>query len=232
MDVHTVQKGESLSVIARQHGIRFWANMYLAAENDGFRDKRPNPDLIQPGDRIVIPSKASIARLEARAEVNHTLPKLFTQPTLDLCWQACAKMLYCWKNRGGNAEADFKNSLGTDYDKPGGLQMQNRIPVLSKLGMRSANVTNINQLHELLCVKGPLWVAEINGGAHAQILTGYNLMNCTWSLLDPLGKGMTITFDEAGGATGGSMGAANLGNMTRRRSINSMVLDNLVFGYI
>jgi hypothetical protein len=232
MDVHTVKRGESLSAIARQHGIRFWANMYLAGENDGFRQKRPNPDLIQPGDRIIIPSRASIARLEARAEVNHTLPKLFTQPTLDLCWQACAKMLYYWKNRGGNAEADFKNSLGTDYDKPGGLQMQSRIPVLSKLGMRSVNVTNINQLHEILSVKGPLWVAEINGGAHAQILTGYNLMNCTWYLLDPLGKGMAITFDEAGGATGGSTGAATLGNMTRRRSINSMVLDNLVFGYI
>jgi hypothetical protein len=42
---------------------------------------------------------------------------------------------------------------------------------------------------------------------------------------------MTITFDEAGGATGGAMGASTLANMSRKRPINSMTLDNLVFGY-
>jgi hypothetical protein len=229
--IHIVQKGENLSVIARKYGIHFWANIYLAAENDGFRLKRPSPGLIQPGDRIFIPNKASISHLEARAVVKHTLPKLFTQATLDLCWHACAKMLFCWKYRHPSAEADFKQKLGTDYDKPGGLHMRASGQVLTKLGMTSTNVTSVNQLHEILVLWGPLWVVEINGNFHAQVLTGYNLSTCEWYLLDPLGKGMTITFDETGGATGGSIGTATLSNMSRKRDINSLTLDNLVFGY-
>ena len=231
MNVHVVQGGENLSVIARKYNIHFWANIYLAGENDDFRFKHRNPNLIHPGDRIVIPDKASIARLEARAEINHTLPKLFTQGTLDLCWQACAKMLYCWKNRHGSAEADFARALGEDYNKPGGLSMAASQKVLGKLGMTWAKVGSINELHEILLARGPLWVAEVNGNLHAQILTGYNLINCEWYLLDPLAKGMSITFDEAGGATGGAIGAATLANMSRKRPINSMTLDNLVFGY-
>lgn len=231
MKVHVVQKGENLSHIARQYDIRFWANIYLAGENNGFRDRRSNPNLIHPGDRIVIPTKASISRLEARSEVNHAVPKLFTQPTLDLCWQACAKMLYCWKHRGSSAEADFKNKLGDAYNRPGGLRMTDSQRVLGRLGMDWANVGSINELHQIVLDRGPLWVTEINGTAHAQILTGYNLLSCQWYLLDPLGRGQTITFDETGGATGGAMGAPTLKNMSRTRSINSMTLDNLVFGF-
>jgi hypothetical protein len=232
MEVHTVRRGESLSGIATKHGIRYWANIYLAGENDDFRRKRPNPNLIMPGDTIVIPARASIARLETHPELRHTLPKLFTQPTLDLCWQACAEMLFCWKFRQPTAEADFKKRLGPDYGKPGGLRMQDRRQLLGRLGMAWANVGSVNELHDILIVRGPLWVAEINAGIHAQILTGYSLTTCMWYFLDPLGKGMSITFDDVGGATGGAIGGATLVNMSRKRSINSLVLDNLVFGYV
>jgi hypothetical protein len=109
--------------------------------------------------------------------------------------------------------------------------MSDRKTVLAKLGMTWANVGSINELHEILAVRGPLWVAEMNGNSHAQVLTGYNLTTLEWYLLDPLGKGMTITFDTSGGATGGSIGQATLANMSRKRSINSVRLDNLVFGY-
>lgn len=243
MNAHIVQRGDSLSSIARRNDIRFWANIYLAGENDNFRLRRGNPNLIKPGDRIVIPPKASISKLEARARVNHKLPKLFTQPTLDLCWQACAKMLYCWKHRGRGAEADFQKKLGDDYNKPGGLRMADRLSVLGKLGLDWGRVGNINQLHQIVLARGPLWVAEINGSAHAQILTGYNLITCEWYLLDPLGKGQTMTFDTgmtitpkgategAGRVTGGATGRATLKNMSRKRGINSMAIDDLVFGY-
>ena len=231
MDTHEVKSGENLSLIAQKYKVKYWANIYLAGENDDFRSKRPNPHLIHPGDKVVIPSKESISKLEGRAEVNHTLPKLFTQPTIELCWQACAAMLFCWKYRTSNAEEEFRRKLGTDYNKPGGLRMADSKKVLGKLGMTWANVASINELHEILLVRGPLWVAEINGNAHAQVLTGYNLTTLQWHLLDPLGKGMAITFDTSGGATGGSIGRATLANMSRKRSINAMTLDNLVFGY-
>lgn len=231
MVTHEVKPGESLSRIAQQYKVKYWANIYLAGENDAFRSIRPNPNLILPGDKIVIPSKESISRLETRAEVNHQLPKLFTQPSLDLCWQACAAMLYCWKYRTANAEEEFKRKLGFDYNKPGGLRMVDRKTVLAKLGMTWANVASINELHELLVVRGPMFVAEINGNAHAQVLTGYNLITLKWYLLDPLGKGMTITFDTSGRATGGSTGQATLADMSRKRPITELTLDNLVFGY-
>jgi hypothetical protein len=109
--------------------------------------------------------------------------------------------------------------------------MESSKKVLGKLGMSWAQLGSVNELHEILLLRGPLWVAEVNGNAHAQILTGYNLNTCQWYLLDPLGKGMRITFDESGGATGGAMGSATLANMSRRRDINSMTLDGLVFGY-
>ena len=147
MNVHTVKEGETLASIAKNQGIRFWANIYLAGENDDLRGRRPNPNHIRPGDQIVIPSKASISELELRAEVEHRLPKLFTQPTLDLCWQACAQMLFCWKHRESNAEAAFKSRLGSDYHKPGGLSMADSAKVLGKLGIISTRIKCINELH-------------------------------------------------------------------------------------
>jgi hypothetical protein len=231
MGIHVVKLGENLSRIAQHYGVRYWANIYLAGENDDLRSKRSNPNLICPGDKVVIPSKGSIARLETRAEVNYVLPKLFTQSTIDLCWQACAEMVYCWKYQTGNAEEEFKRKLGADYNKPGGLNMADRKTVLSKLGMTWAGVASVNELHEILAVRGPLFVAETNGNVHAQVLTGYNLMTVEWYLLDPLGKGMRIDFNTSGAVTGGSIGQATLANMSRKRPINSMVLDPLMFGY-
>jgi hypothetical protein len=231
MAIHVVKAGESLSQIAKHYGVKFWANIYLAAENDELRHKRRSAAVLFPGDRLFIPSKESIARLETLAEVNHNLPKLFTQSTLDLCWQACAEMVFCWKIRTPTAEEDFKTRLGTDYNKPGGLNLSAQKAMLARVGMTWTAIDSVNGLNELVAARGPLYVVEINGQAHAQVLTGYNLLTVQWYLLDPLAKGMQIDFDTHGGATGGSIGAPTLANMSRKRKINSMVLDNTVFGY-
>lgn len=55
---HTVQQGESLSKIARQHEISNWKDIYYAPDNEDFRSLRPNPDLLYPGDVLVIPDVA------------------------------------------------------------------------------------------------------------------------------------------------------------------------------
>lgn len=57
MPSHTVKKGECLSGIARQHGIPRWQTIYDHERNAEFRSKRPNPDLIYPGDKLYIPDK-------------------------------------------------------------------------------------------------------------------------------------------------------------------------------
>lgn len=54
---HTVKSGETLSAIARQHGIADWRTLYNHPDNAPFRQKRPNPNLIHAGDEIIIPDK-------------------------------------------------------------------------------------------------------------------------------------------------------------------------------
>lgn len=57
--VHTVSQGECLSRIAQQHGFANWRTIYEHPLNADFRTKRSNPNLIYPGDQIVIPDKGA-----------------------------------------------------------------------------------------------------------------------------------------------------------------------------
>jgi N-acetylmuramoyl-L-alanine amidase len=52
---HKVVQGECLSSIARRYGFARWRTIYDDAANADFRTKRPNPNIIQPGDRLYIP---------------------------------------------------------------------------------------------------------------------------------------------------------------------------------
>ncbi|MHC4399783.1 MAG: LysM peptidoglycan-binding domain-containing protein [Planctomycetota bacterium] len=53
--VYVVRRGDTLTRIARDHGFDSWRTIYNHPDNAAFRRQRPNPDLIYPGDRIVIP---------------------------------------------------------------------------------------------------------------------------------------------------------------------------------
>ncbi|WP_170303843.1 LysM peptidoglycan-binding domain-containing protein [Reyranella soli] len=52
---YTVKQGDNLSSIARKHGLPSWQTIYNDPANASFRAKRPNPNLIFPGDVLVIP---------------------------------------------------------------------------------------------------------------------------------------------------------------------------------
>lgn len=54
---HTVRQGEYLSKIAHQYGFGDWRTIYDHAENAGFRELRPDPNLIHPGDDLFIPDR-------------------------------------------------------------------------------------------------------------------------------------------------------------------------------
>lgn len=56
---HIVQEHETLSSIAHDYGFYNWKNIYNAAENQDFRKRRPNPNLIMVGDTVIIPEKKS-----------------------------------------------------------------------------------------------------------------------------------------------------------------------------
>jgi Putative peptidoglycan binding domain len=52
---HVVQQGECLSQIAAGYGFADYTDVYNHPDNDDFRQLRPNPNLIQPGDQVQIP---------------------------------------------------------------------------------------------------------------------------------------------------------------------------------
>jgi len=54
---HVVRKGECLSSIARKHGLASWKDIYDLPANAEIRGKRPNPNLIYPGDVFEIPER-------------------------------------------------------------------------------------------------------------------------------------------------------------------------------
>lgn len=51
-----IQPGEYLSLISQRHGLSSWNVIYDHPNNAGFRVLRPDPDLIQPGDRVFVPA--------------------------------------------------------------------------------------------------------------------------------------------------------------------------------
>ena len=52
---YTVQPGDTLSRIAARHGLPSWRMVYNSPDNADFRRRRPNPNLIQPGDVLILP---------------------------------------------------------------------------------------------------------------------------------------------------------------------------------
>jgi N-acetylmuramoyl-L-alanine amidase len=84
MLVHTVVQGDCLSSIAKKYGFSNWRTIYDDAHNAAFRQKRPNPNIIYPGDEIFIPdrqtreeSRSSDSKHRFQVKRERTLLRLF-----------------------------------------------------------------------------------------------------------------------------------------------------------
>src|SRR5689334_12813428 len=55
---HTVRAGECFATIARDHGFASHRVLYFHADNAALRKKRPNPNVLHPGDVVVIPDRS------------------------------------------------------------------------------------------------------------------------------------------------------------------------------
>jgi len=58
-ETHIVKQGECLSEIARKHGFARAEDLYQHADNKPLRDKNKDPNVLCPGDKVVIPDKKS-----------------------------------------------------------------------------------------------------------------------------------------------------------------------------
>ena len=63
MPNYTVQRGDTLAKIAEAFGLTSWKSIYNHGNNANFRKKRPNPNLIYPGDVVFVPTRED--RIEA-----------------------------------------------------------------------------------------------------------------------------------------------------------------------
>jgi hypothetical protein len=52
---YVVKDGDTLAKIARKCGLKTWQELYYSPDNTSFRTKRANPNLIYPGDTLMIP---------------------------------------------------------------------------------------------------------------------------------------------------------------------------------
>ncbi len=57
--VHIVKQGECLASIAKKYEFKNWKTIYEHPDNKDLKNKRPNPNIIFPGDKVVIPDKKS-----------------------------------------------------------------------------------------------------------------------------------------------------------------------------
>jgi len=76
---HIVVQGECLSSIAHHYGFGDWHVIYDHPNNAEFRQKRPNPNLIYPGDELFIPDKTSNS-VNCHTDIRHRF-RLYAQPT-------------------------------------------------------------------------------------------------------------------------------------------------------
>jgi hypothetical protein len=79
--IHKVRKGESVARVAQQYGIRGWKKLWEAPENEPLRKKRKNPNVIYPGDEIVVPG-VDVCALERPINQVHRI--IVSDATIDV----------------------------------------------------------------------------------------------------------------------------------------------------
>ena len=84
--LHVVKQGECLSAIARKHGFPDFTTIYNHPENAAFKKKRKDPNVIHPGDRIVIPDKA-LKTVECATGATHVFTGKVPRRKLELRMQ-------------------------------------------------------------------------------------------------------------------------------------------------
>lgn len=83
--IHVVKQGDCLYRIAQQYGFADWRTIYDHPDNADFRELRPNPNVIYPGDQINIPdpeAKQVTLATAKKHKIQVTRPKIMLRVEL------------------------------------------------------------------------------------------------------------------------------------------------------
>jgi N-acetylmuramoyl-L-alanine amidase len=161
MMTHTVIQGERLAEIALRHGFPSGRALYDHPANEEFRRKRPDPNLIFPGDRIAIP-ELGVKDVGASTENRHRFRKRILKKYLRI------EMSDPEKNR--LSERPYELRVGRGNGEPLVLegvldrngQLHEEIPVDAKQGTLKVGLENRTvELDLLIDYLDP--VSEISG---------------------------------------------------------------------
>jgi len=69
--IHTVKQGEHLSGIAKQYGFTDFRTIWDRSENAEIKEKRKNPNILYPGDKLFVPDKEEKEESGETEECHH-----------------------------------------------------------------------------------------------------------------------------------------------------------------
>jgi papain like cysteine protease AvrRpt2/LysM domain-containing protein len=206
MTQYTVQRGDSLSLIARRFHIANWQTIYNHPQNADFRRRRPNPNLIYPGDVVFLPDGRITpppGPAPAPRRLDYTVPGMIdviAQPTSLVCWATVYTMMRSWKFQTSTpirtAVAEVDERYGIRVDNNQALPPNEFLPFLRAANMRYEPMANytIEAWANNLRSYGMLWVGTMNldsSGRHSRIIRAISgdggVETTFFSIIDPDG---------------------------------------------
>jgi nucleoid-associated protein YgaU len=190
---YTVKRRDNLTRIAKMHGVRRWQDLYNLPENASFRSKRPDPNMIHPGDVVMIPE----------VNLNYLVPglvPLIRQPNSLVCWATAYAIMRSWKEQASygirEGVASVAEKYGVMVEKNQALPTAEFTPFLRAARMSHESMASlpIQEWHNLLKWHGLLWVGTlgvVNRGTylHSRIVEGMRgngSADSTWvKIVDP-----------------------------------------------
>jgi hypothetical protein len=132
---HTVRQGENLSSIARRYKIANWKDIYDDPANEHFRSLRPNPNLIYPGDSVVIPDIKPQATTLSTGQEHRIVVRRYSQVL---------------KIRLLNAKREPVENARVTVDLPGGIRtLQSNSQGIVEIGIQSSDPSSfVISVHE------------------------------------------------------------------------------------
>jgi len=136
---YVVKLGDTLSKIALAHHLPSYKSIYDDPENKKFKTKRPNPNLIFPGDVLMIPSPS-------------VLPDPITETVVSPSITRALELVYAFAKKQRTVE----NSRGCFVTSQGEFSRLHRATIATELAERVMDPTKINQGHVDVCVPAAL----------------------------------------------------------------------------